>query len=446
MRYLPHTPEEIEEMLETIGVGKLEDLFAPVGEECRRDRDLDLPGPMSELELTRHIEGLVRGSRTSHSLNSFLGAGNYQHYVPSIIPHLVLRSEFYTAYTPYQPEISQGTLQGIFEYQTMVCKLLGMEVSNASMYDGATSLVEALFMALRIKKKANTVAVSQAVHPHYREVIDTYFETRDANVLYLPYDRESGRTDLSSLAEVEGLAAVALQSPNFFGCIEDLDAASRVCKEMDALFVVSFTEPLAFGLFRPPGEFGADICCGEGQSLGIPQGFGGPSLGIFTTRMKYVRSMPGRLVGMTRDREGKRGFVLTLSTREQHIRREKATSNICSNQGLCALISAMYMATLGGQGLREVAGLCHNGASYVKTHLERMGYEAIFSSPFFNEFVVNFRGKGKEIYARLKERDIILGLSLERYYPELEDCYLMCVTETKTRAEMDSLIKEVSSC
>ncbi len=446
MRYLPHTPDEIKEMLKTVGAGSLEELFDPVGQECRRDRDLDLPGPLSEFELLRHIEDMVKDTCPSSSLNSFLGAGNYQHYIPAIIPHLVLRSEFYTAYTPYQPEISQGTLQGIFEYQTLVCKLLGMEVSNASMYDGATALAEALFMALRVKRKKKTVAVSLAVHPHYRQVVDTYFETRDARVVYLPYDRDTGRTDLSSLEDKEDLAAIAIQSPNFFGCIEDMQECSRICKEKDALFVASFTEPLAFGLLKPPGDFGADICCGEGQSLGISQSFGGPSLGIFTSKLKYVRSMPGRLVGMTKDREGKRGFVLTLSTREQHIRREKATSNICSNQGLCALIASMYLATMGEKGIAEVAKLCFNNAVYLKNALEKAGYSPIFSSSFFNEFVVDFKGRGKDVYDRLKEKGIILGLPMERYYPELGDSYLVCVTETKTKEDMDVLIKEVLSC
>ncbi len=446
MRYLPHTQDEIKEMLEVVGVDSLEELFGPVGEECRRDRELDLPGPLSEMELLRHIEEMVKDTRPSSSVNSFLGAGSYHHYIPSIIPHLVLRSEFYTAYTPYQPEISQGTLQGIFEYQTLVCKLLGMEVSNASMYDGATALVEALFMSLRIKKKKTVIAVSMAVHPHYRQVLDTYFETRDARIVYLPYDRETGRTNLGVLEGEEDLAALAIQSPNFFGCVEDMDACASLCRKKDALFVVSFTEPLAFGILRPPGDFGADICCGEGQSLGIPQALGGPSLGILTSRLRYVRSMPGRLVGMTRDRDGKRGFVLTLSTREQHIRREKATSNICSNQGLCALIASMYMATMGEKGIQEVSRLCFNGAAYLRKGLEDVGYRPVFSSPSFNEFVVDFRGRGKEIYHRLKEKGIILGLSLEGYYPELADCYLLCVTETKTRKDIDVLIKEVSLC
>ncbi len=445
MRYLPHTQEEIKEMLSTCSAEELEDLFKTIPQNCRRDKKLDLPQPLSEIELISHIDEMTKDTSSSKKVKSFLGAGNYEHYIPSIIPFLIQRSEFFTAYTPYQPEISQGTLQAIFEYQTMVCKLLSMEVSNASMYDGATALAEAVFMAMRIKKNKNKVAISKLIHPHYREVLNTYFETRDIQVVELSYTKD-GRTDLTALEGIEDLCATVIQSPNFFGCIEDMKNISKITKEKDALFICSFTEPIAYGLFRPPGEFDVDICCGEGQSLGIPQSFGGPSLGIFTSKMKYVRNLPGRLVGMTKDKEGKRGFVLTLSTREQHIRREKATSNICSNQGLCALTAGIYMALMGEKGLREVASLCYNKTEYLKDKLREKGINILFDAPTFNEFVADFKGKGEEIYNKLKEKNIILGLPLKNYYPELGDSYLISVTETKGREDLDIFIREVSSC
>ncbi len=445
MRYLPHTQDEINEMLSVCGATGLMDLFKTIPQSCRRDRELNIPGPLSELELLSHIQGLVKDTQYSGKINSFLGAGNYEHYIPSIIPFLLQRSEFFTAYTPYQAEISQGTLQSIFEYQTLVCKLLSMDVSNASMYDGATALVEAIFMADRVQKNKKVVAISKAIHPNYREVISTYLETRDIELIELPYTKQ-GTTDISPLDGVSRLCAIAVQSPNFFGCVEDLEKISKKSKELGSLFICSFTEPLAFGLIKPPGEFGADICCGEGQSLGIPQYFGGPSLGIFTSKTKYIRSMPGRLVGMTKDREGKRGFVLTLSTREQHIRREKATSNICSNQGLCALTAAMYLATMGDAGIREVAKICYHKKEYLLKKLGQSGFNPLFSAPTFNEFVVDFKGKGSVIYEKLKEKGIVMGLSLEKYYPELKDAYLITVTETKTKQDLDTLTTEVLSC
>ncbi|WP_461834072.1 aminomethyl-transferring glycine dehydrogenase subunit GcvPA [Desulfothermus sp.] len=445
MRYLPHTQEEIKEMLSLCSAKDIKDLFATIPENCKRDKELSLPGPLSELELFSHIEELVKDTKTTKQVKSFIGAGNYEHYIPSIIPFLLQRSEFFTAYTPYQPEISQGTLQAIFEYQTLICNLLSMEVSNASMYDGATALAEAIFMAIRIKRNKNVVAISKTIHPNYRDVLKTYFETRDLEVIELGFNKD-GKTDLSKLDNVENLCAIAVQSPNFFGCIEDLKLISKRAKELDALFICSFTEPLCYGLFRPPGEFGADICCGEGQSLGLSQAFGGPSLGIFTSKMKYVRNLPGRLVGMTKDRDGKRGFVLTLSTREQHIRREKATSNICSNQGLCALTAAMYLAVMGEAGIKEVASQCYHKTEYLKKGLSGAGFSPVFNSTTFNEFVVDFKGKGDEIFNKLKQKDIILGLSIKKFYPELNDPYLITVTETKKKQDLDTLIREVSSC
>jgi glycine dehydrogenase subunit 1 len=350
---------------------------------------------------------------------------------------------FVTSYTPYQPEMSQGTLQAIYEYQTLSCRLLGMEVANASLYDGASALAEALLMAVRITR-ARKVALSSLIHPHYRQVVQTYFEPSGFELIELPR-LPSGRTDFSPLDDAEDLAAVAVQSPNFFGCVEDLAVGAQKAHEKQALFVTAFTEPLAYGFLKNPGSLGADLACGEAQSLGIPQSFGGPGLGMLATQMKHVRNMPGRLVGQTTDLDGRRGFVLTLATREQHIRREKATSNICTNNSLCALAAAMYMASLGRTGIRELAELNHDKAEYLKRGLIRAGFEIAFESPTFNEFVAAFPARKDDIYQRLLKKKIVAGLPLAPYYPELTDHYLFCVTETKTREDLDELIKEITS-
>ncbi len=444
MRYLPHTEEEIAEMLQTIGLKSLDNLFGTIPEDCRRAEPLDLPAPLTEWELDTHMDMLAAKMAAPPDYKLFLGAGSYHHFIPEAVKQLLLRSEFYTAYTPYQPEISQGTLQAIYEYQTLVTLLLGMEVANASMYDGASALAEALLMAIRITKRKK-VAVSRLVHPFYRKVIQTYLEASGFEIVALPITKE-GTTDLSGLDHPEEFAGVAIQSPNFFGCIENLEAhGERIHTDPKTFFIASFTEPLAYGLLKPPGEYNADIVCGEGQSLGIPQSFGGPGLGMFATRMKYVRSMPGRLVGQTVDKDGKRGFVLTLATREQHIRRERATSNICSNEGLCALASAMYMASLGKTGIRELAARNHDKAEYLKKGLAESGVNLPFGAPTFNEFVAEFPAGFKEKYARFIDKKIVAGLDLEPFYPELKNHYLFCATETAARTDMDILIKEVAS-
>jgi len=335
MRYLPHTSEDIASMLQVVGTDSLESLFSMVPEDCRHKGDLNLPEPLTEWELNDLMGALSDTMAVSPDYRVFIGAGSYEHYIPESVSHLVGRSEFVTSYTPYQPEISQGTLQAIYEYQTLTARLLGMEVSNASLYDGASALAEALLMAIRITRRKR-VAISSLIHPHYRRVVQTYFGPTGYEIVELP-QLQNGKTDLSPIDGMDDLAAVSVQSPNFFGCIEDLQVIGKRSHEKKALFITSFTEPLAYGLIKNPGSQGADIVCGEGQSLGIPRSFGGPALGIFTSKMKYVRNMPGRLVGKTVDTDGKRGFVLTLATREQHIRREKATSNICTNNSLCAL-------------------------------------------------------------------------------------------------------------
>ena len=442
MRYLPHTDEDIAAMLGVVGLKGLDELFAPVPADCRFGGALELPEAMSEWDLEGQVGGLAGRMAVSPEYSMFLGAGSYDHYIPATVSSLLGRSEFVTSYTPYQPEMLQGTLQGIYEYQTLAARLLGMEVATASHYDGATALAEALLMAIRItgRKKA---ALSRAIHPHYRQVVRTYFAPTGYELLELPF-LETGLTDLAGLGEVRELAAIALQSPNFFGCIENVQAAAERAHAGGALLVSGFTEALAFGLLSSPGSQGADIVAGEGQSLGIPCSFGGPALGMLASRKQHMRSLPGRLVGQTKDRDGRRGFVLTLATREQHIRREKATSNICSNNSLCALAAAMYMASLGGTGIRELAALNHDKAEYLKNALRAAGCAIRFSGPTFNEFVVGFPGFDAR-YRRLLEKKIVAGLPLGVHYPELADHGLICVTETCSREEMDRLVREVTA-
>ena len=443
MRYLPHTDADIASMLKVAGTDNLEGLFSTIPEDCRCTGDLRLPGPLTEWELNDFIDALAGNIAVSPDYKIFIGAGSYEHYIPSSASYLLSRSEFVTSYTPYQPEMSQGTLQAIFEYQTLTSRLLGMEVANASLYDGASALAEALLMATRITRR-NKIAVSNLIHPMYRRVVETYLKPTGFEIIELPY-LENGRTDLTHLGGMEDLAAIAVQSPNFFGCVEDLKAVGEKAQENKAIFITSFTEPLAYGLLKNPGSLGADIACGEGQSMGIPRSFGGPVLGMFTAKMKYVRNMPGRLVGETKDKDGKRGFVLTLATREQHIRRAKATSNICTNSGLCALASAIYMASVGGTGVRELALLNHDKAAYLKSELEKAGFTIPFNSPFFNEFVVKFPDGFETTYQQMLENKIVAGLPLAPYYPELAGHYLMCVTETMSKEAIDILIREVKS-
>ncbi len=444
MRYLPHTDADIAAMLAAVGVQRVEDLFADIPDDCRRRAPLNLPPALSEWALDRHMNALSAATAISPDHKIFMGAGSYDHFIPETIKQLLRRQEFYSAYTPYQPEVSQGTLQAIYEYQTLVCRLLGMEVANASMYDGASALAEALLMAIRITRRRR-VALSRAIHPLYRKVVETYLRPTGFEIVLLPVTSD-GRTDLAPLGEAGEWAAVALQSPNFFGCIEDLAALDQaVHAGSGALMVVACSEPLAYGLYKAPGEFGADIVCGEGQSLGIPRSFGGPGLGLFACRMQYARSMPGRLVGKTTDTEGKRGFVLTLATREQHIRRERATSNICTNQGLCATAAAMYMASLGGSGFRQLARLNYDKAGYLKNALQAAGIQIPFSAPAFNEFVIRLPADSASVYNRLLARRIVAGLPLGDFYPELNDHYLLCATETSSREDLDLLVKEVTS-
>jgi len=443
MPYLPHTDEDIASMLQAVGVDDLDALFATIPEDCRFAGDLDLPRGLTEWELNDHMQSLAANMAVSPEYKVFMGAGSYEHFIPASVSYLLGRSEFVTSYTPYQPEMSQGTLQAIYEYQTLTARLLGMEIATASHYDGATALAESLLMAIRLTKRKR-VAISNLIHPLYRRVVRTYFEPTGYEVMELGY-LKNGVTDLSALDDMDELAAVAVQSPNFFGCIENLQAVAEKVHDRGVLFVASFTEALSYGLLKSPGSQGADIACGEGQSMGIPQTFGGPALGMLASGKKYMRSMPGRLVGQTKDMNGKRGFVLTLATREQHIRREKATSNICTNNSLCALSAAMYMASVGGSGIRKLAGLNHDKAEYLKKGLKEAGFEIAFDNPTFNEFVVKFPAGFDISYERLLAKKIVAGLPLASYYPELANHYLLCVTETKSKDDMDAFIREVKS-
>jgi glycine dehydrogenase subunit 1 len=441
MRYLPHTQEDIAAMLKAVRIDSLEGLFAHIPDDCRRNENLDVPAHLTEWELNDHMDTLAGSMAISPEYKVFMGAGSYEHSIPATVPFLLGRSEFVTAYTPYQPEVSQGTLQAIYEYQTLACRLLGMEVANASQYDGASALAEAMLMAIRISRK-KTVAVSRAVHPLYRRVLQTYFEPTGFEIRELPY-LSDGTTDLSSLKDMNDLGGVAVQSPNFFGCMENVPEVKLALENQKALLVVSFSEPLAYGLYKNPGQCGADIACGEGQSLGIPRTFGGPALGMFASKMKYVRNMPGRLVGETVDLDGRRGHVLTLSTREQHIRREKATSNICTNHSLCALAAVMYMATLGGAGFKELAQINYDKSEYLKSALTRAGFKLPFSRATFNEFVVEFPAGFNKTYQRLLKKKIIAGIPLDDFYPELKNHYLLCATETISKADIDTLVQEI---
>ncbi|MCP4754847.1 MAG: aminomethyl-transferring glycine dehydrogenase subunit GcvPA [Proteobacteria bacterium] len=441
MRYLPHTDQDVSSMLSAIGKNSLESLFSTVPRDCRLEEGLKLPEPLTEWELNDHMESLADAVGCAGKSRVFMGAGSYRHYIPESVRYLLGRSEFSTAYTPYQPEISQGTLQGIFEYQTLVARLLDMDVANASLYDGASALAEALLMAVRVTKRKK-VAVSELINPLYLRVVDTYFSPTEFEMVRIPH-LDNGRTDLEKIGPLDELAAVAVQSPNFMGIVEDLKMVGEKTEKEKTLFVCCFSEALSYGLLKAPGHYGTDIVCGEGQSFGIPQSFGGPGLGMFASRQKYVRSVPGRLVGQTTDLDGQRGFVLTLATREQHIRREKATSNICSNQGLCAMAAAMYMASVGGTGLRELARLNFDKTEYLKRELKQAGFKLPFDSPTFNEFVVEFPDGFETVWRDLLEKGIVAGLPLGKYYPEMEGRYLMCVTETLSKDDLDFLVGEV---
>jgi glycine dehydrogenase subunit 1 len=437
--FIPHTTAEREEMLRTIGVKKLEDLFVDVPEANRFPR-LNLPDPLTEMEAMAELQELSMANESTHDLVCFLGAGAYNHYIPAAVDSLLRRGEFYTAYTPYQPEISQGTLQAIFEYQTLIAALTGMEVSNASHYDGATATAEAGIMAYAyFRNKRNRIVVSQAVHPHYRATLRTYMSGyNDVSVIgdEADVDPFSGPERLMPLIDAN-TALVVVQYPDFFGRIYDYSALARAVHEAGALLAV-VANPIALGLLKPPGDFGADITVGEGQPLGIPLSFGGPYLGFFATCKDNVRKLAGRLVGETVDEQGRRGYVLTLTAREQHIRRERATSNICTNEGLMALAATIYLSLLGKKGLRQVAELCYQKAHYAAVQIGGVqGYKICSNAPYFHEFVVCCPHSVEEINLHLLDHGILGGYDLGRDYPSLKDHMLVAVTEMNTREDIE---------
>ena len=438
--FIPHTDADREEMLKTIGVSSIDAFFENLP-GCKIDAPLNLPTPTTEMEALAEISYIASANESVKDLSSFLGAGAYHHYIPAAVDSILRRGEFYTAYTPYQPEISQGTLQAVFEFQSLMAALTGMDVSNASHYDGATAVAESINMAYHnFRGKRNKIVISPALHPHYRETVHTYTQGSQLQIVGENLSPSSTPEDLMALID-DDTALVAVQYPDFFGRIYDFTALAEAAHSAKALFAVH-VNPMALGILTPPGEMDADIVTGEGQPFGIPVSFGGPYLGIFTTRQKFVRKMAGRIVGETVDSRGQRGYVLTLSTREQHIRREKATSNICTNQGLMVLASAVYLSLLGKQGLEQVATLNYQNAHYAAQQITALpGYEMCFDAPFFNEFAVHCPISADEINAHLLEHDILGGLALGETNPEMKNCLLIAVTEMNSRQEIDRLVE-----
>ncbi|MFC0470979.1 aminomethyl-transferring glycine dehydrogenase subunit GcvPA [Halalkalibacter kiskunsagensis] len=442
-RYLPMTDVDQKEMLETIGAQSIEDLFSDIPKEIRFKGEMKLKEALKEPELISYFKGLAGKNVSMKQTPSFLGAGVYEHYIPSIVDHVISRSEFYTAYTPYQPEISQGELQAIFEFQTMICELTGMDLANSSMYDGPTALAEAAMLSAGQTKK-KTILVSKAVHPEARAVLLTNAIGQRLNVIEI--DTDKGVTNLKQLQELYGddTACVVVQHPNFYGNLEPLKELETITHSNKAMFVVS-SNPLALGLLKPPGEFGADIVVGDAQPFGIATQFGGPHCGYFATTKKLMRKVPGRLVGQTTDDHGQRGFVLTLQAREQHIRREKATSNICSNQALNALAASVAMSAIGKKGVKEMAYQNVQKAAYLKQKLKEHGVEIVSEQPTFNEFVVDVKGPVSQVNELLLEKGFIGGYDLGRDDDLLSGQMLLAVTEVRTKAEIDTFAKELGA-
>ena len=435
MTYISNTDQDRKEMLEAIGLRSFEELISPIPESIRLTGDLNVPPVLDEVSLVRHLQSWAARNADLESHISFLGAGIYDHFRPSVVGALVSRGEFATSYTPYQPEMSQGMLQAIYEYQTLICALTGMDLANASMYDAATGLAEAALMATGLTERAEVV-VSGAVHPHYRQVLATYLKATDQRLVEVPYTDTNG--DALRQAVGENTACVILQQPNFFGALEDVAGAVEAASRVDALAILA-VDPISLGLLKPPGEMDVDIVVGEGQPLGNAMGFGGPLLGFYACKKKFIRSFPGRIVGATTDQEGRRAYTMTLRTREQDIRREKATSNICTNEALLALAATVYLCELGKAGLRDVADLCLQKAHYARQQLCALpGVSARFDDrPFFKEFAVRLPAAPEAVNRSLLQHKIVGGLPLGAYYPDLSDSMLVCVTETKTKEDID---------
>lgn len=437
MPYVPNTDHDREEMLRAVGVSSMDELFATVPAELRTDAELDIPGPLSEAELARHMRRLASMNRTTDDVVSFLGGGVYDHSVPAVVRHVMGMPQFYTAYTPYQAEASQGTLQSIYEFQSLVCRLTGLDVANASMYDGASAAAEACLMAVGITRRRK-ILVARSANPAVRAVVSTYLEASDIDIVEVPF--EGGVTDVAELERhLEGAAVLVVQHPNFFGLLEPVFELSKKCADAGAL-LVSSVDPLSLALLKPPSEYGAAIAVGEGQAIGSPVGYGGPLLGFMATGRKHVRRMPGRIIGATTDTEGRRGFVMTLQTREQHIRREKATSNICTNQGLVALGAAVHLSLLGRKGFRELAEQVTSKAHYAADAVSEVpGVELRFDRPFFREFVVDLPVSAHKVKDGLRKAGIWPGISCGCWYDDMKESLLISVSEKHTREDIESL-------
>jgi len=441
MAYILNTPDDVRTMLAALGLDTLDQLFEMIPPEFRLKRPLAFREALSELELTTHLGALASRNQGAAERPCFLGAGSYDHFIPAVVDHLASRGEFYTSYTPYQAEASQGTLQATFEYQTLVTQLTGMDVSNASLYDGGSAVAEAMLMALTLTRRLGRVVVAGSVHPEYRQVLKTFLANLDPELVVVP--ARDGRVDPSDLAEAvtPETAAVVLQYPNFFGQLEEVETLVDAAHRQGALAIVS-VDPISLGLLRQPATYGADIVVAEGQCLGNALAYGGPYLGIMACREAYVRKMPGRIVGQTLDRHGRRCWVLTLQTREQHIRREKATSNICTNQGLLALRASIYLAVMGPSGLRQVAELSTRKAHYAAAQLAQVpGLAPAFDGPFFKEFVIRSKQDPARVLADVGRIGYHGGIALGRWFPDMTDCILIAVTEKRTKAEIDGLVE-----
>jgi glycine dehydrogenase subunit 1 len=441
MSYTGINDEQTKTILAELNVKSVDDLFADIPAEVRLKKLLNLPAALDDISLQKHLSHLAETNHGTNKLVSFMGAGSYDHYIPPVVDALANRSEFVTAYTPYQAEASQGALQTFYEYQTMICELTGMDVANASMYEAGSAMAEAVLMAKDITRR-NKIILSRNIHPEYTQIIKTYTASLNVQIEMIP--APEGAVDPEALAKMvdDQTAAVVVAHPNFLGCLNPLDKIANVMHNHGGLLIAAVS-PITLGLLTPPGKFGVDIVVGEGQPLGIPQNFGGPYLGFMAAKEKYMRRLPGRLIGRTTDSEGRQAFCLTLQTREQHIKREKATSNICSNEGLMAIRATIYLAAMGKTGFAKAANLCFQKAHYAANEIAKLdGYEIAFKAPFFNEFVVRCKKTTvKKVISKARRAGILAGVALDRWYPEFKDCLLVAVTEKRTKAQIDQLVE-----
>lgn len=447
--YLPISESEEQEMLKSIGISDINELFYSIPEDLKTTISHIIPKTFSELELEKSLKKLSEKNSGANKSLSFLGAGCYEHFIPSVVRHVASRAEFLTSYTPYQPEASQGNLQVFFEYQSLICRLTNLPVSNASLYDGASALAEAAILACSYQSERKKILVPRTLHPDYLSVLKTYLKNFHIQLEIIPFD--NGITSLEALSKslkdnANNIAAVVVQHPNFFGCLEDVEEISKMTHEAGALLISVF-DPISLGVIAPPGDYNADVAVAEGQPLGLDKYFGGDNLGIFACKEEFLKRVPGRLVGITKDQQGRRAFVLTLQTREQHIRREKATSNICSNQALNALKASVYLTSVGPKGLKKISQTCVDAVNYAKKKFAELdGIEIPYNQPCFKEFVIKFnKGSVKALISNLAEASVYPGINLEQFFPEMKNCLLTCITETKTKSDVDLLINLVKT-